>query len=190
MLEDRDIILRCRSGQTELIDVLVDRYRTELYTLCRKLAKDPADADDLFQDTWVKAMRHIGQCDPERKFSAWLFAICVNRYRDRYRKGKRWLRRFKEYGSTEQKDEEMAQAGDGRQAADDCLISKEENLAVRGALDRLEDKYRVPMHLYYFQGLTMAEVAVILGLPDGTVKTRLFVGREKLRAMLGGVCHG
>ena len=93
MLEDRDIVRRCQEGQTDLMEILIDRHQTALYTLCRQLAGDPSDADDLFQDTWVRVMRSIGQFSGEHEFTSWLFRICVNRYRDKYRKRKRWLKR-------------------------------------------------------------------------------------------------
>ncbi len=190
MVEDRDIILRCRDGQSDLMDILIDRYQTPLYTLCRKLTKDPGDADDLFQDTWVKVMKHIGQCDPDRKFSNWLFTICVNRYRDRYRRRKRWLSRIKEYSSTEAKDLEMDQAPAGNPSPADDVIAGERESAVRRALDKLEDKLRIPILLHYFREMTISEIAEILDMPDGTVKTRLFNGRKKLEAILGGIYDG
>ena len=187
MLEDRDIIERCREGQTDLINILIDRYQTPLYTLCRKLTSNREDADDLFQDTWVKAMKHIGQCNPERKFSTWLYTICVNRYRDRYRKRKRWLSRVKEYASTETKDAEMDRvAAQGPSPADDA-VSEETRSVVREALDGLEDKLRIPMLLFYFREMSLAEVAEILDIPDGTLKNRLFLGRQKLKTVLGGI---
>ncbi len=187
MLEDRDIILRCRDGQTDRIDILVDRYKTPLYTLCRKLTKDPGDADDLFQDTWVKAMRHIGQCDPERKFSTWLYTICLNRYRDRYRRGKRWLARIKEYSSTDAKELEMDQVPAGNPSPEDDVITGERESVVRRALDSLEDKLRLPILLFYFQEMSLAEIGGILGIPEGTVKNRMFLGRKKLEAILEGI---
>ena len=187
MLEDRDIIERCREGQTDLISILIDRYQTPLYTLCRKLTSNRDDADDLFQDTWVKVMKYIGQCNPERKFSTWLYTICVNRYRDRYRKRKRWLSRVKEYASTETKYEEMDRVGADEPSPVDEVISEETRSAVRGALDRLDDKLRIPMLLFYFREMRLAEVAEVLDIPDGTLKNRLFLGRNKLKAILGGI---
>jgi RNA polymerase sigma-70 factor (ECF subfamily) len=181
MLEDRDIVRRCQEGQTDLMDILIDRHQTALYTLCRKLTGDPSDADDLFQDTWVRAMRSIGQFSGEHKFAPWLFRICVNRYRDKYRKRKRWLRRIKEYPSAEKQDTAMESVGSSDSGPDGQVIRQEAEEMVRVALDRLDDKFRVPLLLHYFRDLGISEIAEILALPDGTVKTRLSRGRAMLR---------
>jgi RNA polymerase sigma-70 factor (ECF subfamily) len=184
MLEDRDIVRRCQEGQTDLMDILIDRHQTALYTLCRKLTGDPSDADDLFQDTWVRVMRSIGQFSGEYPFTTWLFRICVNRYRDKYRKRKRWLKRIKEYPSTEKQDTAMESVASGGPGPDGQVIQREAEQAVRNALARLDDKFRVPILLHYFRDLSISDVARILSLPDGTVKTRLARGREMLRGMV------
>ncbi len=110
MREDREIIERCQRGQTELMDLLIDRYRVPLYTQCCKLARSRVDADDLFQDTWVAALKNLGGFAPERRFWPWLVTICLNRYRDRYRKGRRWRRRIRTFFSGEEQDRELDQA--------------------------------------------------------------------------------
>lgn len=86
MLEDREIIARCQRGQRHSMELLIDRYKVALYSLCRKLARNRAGADDLFQETWVRAMSNIATFSTTRRFSPWLFAICVNRHRDEYRR--------------------------------------------------------------------------------------------------------
>ena len=85
VLEDGEIIRRCLGGQPGMMDLLIDRYATDLYSLCVKLTRNRPDADDLFQDTWARVMRSLDGYDPQHRFKAWLFAICTNRYRDLYR---------------------------------------------------------------------------------------------------------
>ena len=97
MQNEREIIRRCQRGEIRLMDLLIERYRVSLYSFCRKLTRNRTDADDLFQETWAAAMRGIGSFSGEKPFRPWLFAICINRYRDAYRKRRRrqrWLRLF------------------------------------------------------------------------------------------------
>jgi RNA polymerase sigma-70 factor (ECF subfamily) len=189
MLEDLDIVRRCQEGQTDLMEILIDRHQTALYSLCRKLARDPDDADDLFQDTWVKVMKNLDKFTPQHKFITWVFSICVNLYRDRYRKRKRWLWRVKRYDSEEEQQRAMEAAGSGDSAPDRQVLQNETKAQVRRAMDRLDDAYRIPIILHYFRGLTISEIAGIMKVPDGTVKTRLVRGREKLGTLVEEASH-
>lgn len=189
MLEDQEIIRRCKSGQTDLMDILIDRYQTRLYTLCRRLTRDPDDAGDLFQDTWVNVMKNISRLQADRKFAPWLYAICLNRYRDRYRSRKSWLARIKEYTSGEAKEREMALQKSRDPGPDEQVVRNEAEAAVRNTVDRLSDTVRIPIILHYFHDLSLGEIAQNLGIPEGTVKSRLARGREVLTKMLEGVRH-
>lgn len=189
MLEDQEIIRRCKSGQTDLMDILIDRYQTRLYTLCRRLTRDPDDADDLFQDTWVNVVKNISRLQADHKFASWLFTVCVNRYRDRYRSRKSWLARIKEYTSGEVKEREMALQKSRDPGPDELVVRDEAEAAVRNAVDRLSDTVRIPIILHYFHDLGLREVAQALGIPEGTVKSRMARGREMLKKTLEGARH-
>lgn len=190
MLEDGEIIRRCRNGQTGLIDILIDRHKTDLYSLCMKLTRSGPDADDLFQDTWVRVMKRIDTFSPEHNFKTWLFTICTNRYRDLYRWRRRWWRRVLHAGSKERFEEELelveSQGPDPEQQA----IAAEEKAMLREAVDKLDESLRLPIVLHYFHGLSTAEIGEVLGIPQGTVKTRLLGGRDKLRKALEERDHG
>jgi RNA polymerase sigma-70 factor (ECF subfamily) len=199
VLEDGEIIRRCLCGQMGMMDVLIDRYKTDLYTLCVKLAGDRHDADDLFQDTWVKAMRNLASYNSEHRFRTWLFAICTNRYRDLYRWRKRWWRRLRRLGEGAGRggglgdhlpEEELATAEADQPTPEEWTISRETGSAVREALDALDESFRLPILLHYFHDLSVSEIGEILGIAQGTVKTRLLRGREKLRAALEAGGHG
>ncbi|UCG51764.1 MAG: RNA polymerase sigma factor [Candidatus Latescibacterota bacterium] len=190
MLEDGEIIRRCQAGQTDLMDILVDRHKTELYTLCMRLTRNGTDADDLFQDTWVRAMKRLDSFSLKHGFKTWLFAICMNRYRDLYRWRRRWWRQMKRAGKQTHGEDDLTIIESQDPDPERLAISTEERVAVRIAVDKLEDSYRLPVLLHYFQGLSVAEIGVVLGIPQGTVKSRLHAGREKLRAALEGAGHG
>jgi len=157
VLEDTEVIRRCLGGQTGMMDVLIDRYKTDLYSLCVKLARTGHDADDLFQDTWVKVMKRLDSYDSRHRFKTWLFAICMNCYRDFYRRRKRWWRRVvgmgqrggeEGQGCEEERASMEAQGPDPEEQA----MAEESREAVREALERLEDALRLPIILHYFQG--------------------------------------
>ncbi len=181
---EREIIERCQAGHPEAIALLIDRYQTPLYSLCRKLTRNAADADDLFQDTWVRVVRSIEDVSPERRFSSWLFAICVNRYRDRHRKRQRWSKLLPVTHAGEKQQRLVADAPAGSPSAAEEIIRAERREAVRAALDRLEDAHRVPLVLHYFKEFTMAEIGDMLSIPPGTVKSRLAAARRRLRQIL------
>lgn len=196
MLEDGEIIRRCLGGRTGMMDLLIDRYKTDLYSLCMKLTRDSMDADDLFQETWVRVMKRLETYNPEHRFKAWLFAICTNRYRDLYRWRKRWWRRVRRLGEgagregEPRPEDELAFMESHGSNPEERTISRERRGALREALDRLDDTFRLPILLHYFQDLTVGEISEILAIPTGTVKTRLSRGRERLRTAMESADHG
>ena len=190
MLDDREIIERCRRGQRQWMDLLIDRYRMPLYSLCRRLARSRMDADDLFQDTWVNAMRGLDGFLLDHEFRTWLFAICVNRYRDQFRRRRRWLQLIGQRPAGTHEDD--AREAIGASAPDPAAgaVARAVREGVREAIGRLEDDFRVPVVLHYFQHLSMEEIGGVLEIPAGTVKSRLARAREKLRVALEETGNG
>lgn len=183
-MEDREIIERCQKGQEDLFDLLIDRHRTALYSLCRKLTRHTMDADDLFQDTWLRAVRSLKRCDPQRRFAPWLFAICINRYRDRFRKRRRWSALVRPMRPAR----DVARAPETDPAA--AIVAQEKVAAVRRALEDLDDVHRLPILLHYYREFSMNEIAAMLAIPPGTVKSRLSRARQALRQKLEEQGHG
>jgi RNA polymerase sigma-70 factor (ECF subfamily) len=190
LLDDREIVRRCQCGQTQLMDVLIDRHKDSLYTLCLRLARNEPDADDLFQDTWMKAMKKLDTFSLERKFSTWLFAVCVNRYRDMYRWRKRRLRRMRHVASFGDIDGDAGAREVRDSRPDEHVMERERIDAVRDALDSLDDVHRLPIVLHYFHELSIEDIGRILDIPPGTVKSRLSNGRRLLKNSLEDAGHG
>ncbi len=189
MIADRDIILRCQRGQTHLLDVLIERYKVALYSLCRKLTRNSADADDLFQDTWVRVMKNIARFSPERRFSPWLFTICVNGYRDRYRKRGRWSRLIPSFRSSTIRDAVIDRTPAPESGPEEDLLRDESARGVRRALSGLHDTLRLPLLLHYYRDLSLEEISQILGIPTGTAKSRLHRGRAMVRSLMEDENH-
>jgi RNA polymerase sigma-70 factor (ECF subfamily) len=186
-LDDHIIIRRCQDGRTEYLDVLVERYKIPLYTMCRKLTRFETGADDLFQDTWVRVLAKLDAFDPDRPFLTWLITICVNLYRDRYRKRRRWQKRVIGSSDDVRLAKRIASIGSANPGPDQQVIRAEMQAAVRRELDQLDDDHRLPLLLYYYRQMPVAEIADVLGLPSGTVKSRLANGRRKLGKQMEGV---
>lgn len=184
MLDDSTVITRCQAGQLELCDILVDRYKKPLYSFCCKLAGNRGEADDLFQDTWVNAIRNIHHCAADKRFINWLFTICLNLYRDRYRKFSRWLKVVKSYLSTEHMETEMANVESNDPGPEDRTVKTEQEITVRNALGTLKDTLRIPLILYYYREFSLNEISEMLEIPGGTVKSRLAAGRSQLKKIM------
>jgi len=184
MLDDSTLISRCQAGQLELMDLLVDRYKKPLYSFCCKLARNRGQADDLFQDTWIKALKNIRHCMADKRFINWLFTICINLYRDRSRKYFRWLKIVKPYLSTEQMETELAQVETNEAGPEEKTFKNAQETAVRNALAAVKDIWRIPLILYYYREFSLAEISEMLEIPEGTVKSRLAAGRNHLKKIM------
>ena len=183
-MTDNQIINRCQSGQTDLLDILIDRYKVALYTMCFKLTRNNIEADDLFQDTWVKVMINVNLFKIDQKFSTWLFAICINLYRDKYRKKKRWLKRVKSYFSDAEMQEDLDRVKSESPEPDDILIQNEQISQLKECIDKLDDMLRIPVLLFYYKEFSLEEISSIIGVPKGTVKSRLFTARKNIKSFM------
>ena len=157
------------------MDQYIRQYGKRLYGLCLTLCAHPHDAEDLYQDTWMKALEHLDQYDPARPFLPWVTRICVNTYRSRLRR----LARspvFNGFHTSQEKDELLSQVP---------APEKPDYSPLHQAIDGLPEKLRVAVILYYFQDMDVNSAAQVLGVPPGTVKSRLHKARVKLKEVLG-----
>lgn len=184
MLDDHTVISRCQAGQIESSDVLVERYKKPLYSFCCKLAGNRGEAADLFQDTWVKAIGNIRRYKPGNRFINWLFTICINLYRDRYRKFSRRLKLVKPYLSNEHMEREIAGVESKNAGPHERAVKMEQETALRHALAKLKDRLRIPLILYYYREFNLDEISGMLKIPKGTVKSRLAAGRGHLKKIM------
>ena len=158
-----------------MIDQYIRQYGKRLYGLCLSLCADAFEADDLYQDTWLRVMRSLPQYDPNRAFEPWLTKICVNTYRNALRRiAKSPLLGFR---TNEEKDALL------------CAVPAPEEAdyaSLYEAVNRLPEKLRVAVILFYFQDMDVAAAARALGVPEGTVKSRLHKARKRLKEVLDG----
>jgi len=184
MIENIELIQRIQSGQRDLIDILIDKYKNPFYKFCYHLTSNRYDADDLFQETWMKVVKNINLCNKDKQFEPWLYSIALNLYKDKYRKSKRWLNRIKEYFDTEVKDHEIELIDSGEPLPEDKLLYNEQKDQLKECINKLDDSFRIPIILFYFRELSYDDISEILALPLGTVKSRLSSGRKKLMKLM------
>lgn len=157
-----------------MINHYISKYGKRLYGLCITLCADSFDADDLYQETWLRAFKKLGKYDESRPFEAWLTAICVNAYRDFLRRKKRSLF-FDNFATSEEKDLAFENTAESK---------KEDYSDLYSAVDSLPEKFRVTVVLYYFHDLDEKRTAETLQIPLGTVKSRLNKAKKLLRKEL------
>jgi RNA polymerase sigma-70 factor (ECF subfamily) len=163
------------SGVTKSVfDAYIAAHGKRLFGLCLRLCAHREDAEDLYQETWLKAYRVFDTYDPARAFEGWLTGICVNAYRDLLRRQK-WKALFPAFATNTDKDLALHSVP----APEEADYSD-----VRAAVDALPDKLRTVVVLYYWNGVDVKKTAEALGIPEGTVKYRLSRARELLKGRL------
>jgi RNA polymerase sigma-70 factor, ECF subfamily len=171
---------RLRSGDAEVITTLVERYQHRLYRYLLRLVSRPSTAEDLFQQTWLRVMERIRYYDPRRSFEGWLFAVAHNLAIDHLRK-KQPESLDEPLPSGETQSDLTRSRNPG---ALDLLLSKERTGRVLEAVSDLPLAFREVITLRFEEEMKLEEIASVLGLPMGTVKTRLHRAMKALRISL------
>ncbi len=170
--DEPSLVAAALAGRPEAFGTLVERYDRAVYHLCLRTVRDADEARDCAQEAFFKAFRSLHTFKPGAKFSTWIFSIAYHACCDR-------LGRRKRYSS-----EELPERADPAPGPATVAERKDEARALRDAIDALPDKYRAVITLYHLQGRQYDEIADVLGLPMGTVKTHLFRAKELLRKSL------
>ncbi|CDI48718.1 RNA polymerase sigma factor [Clostridium tetani] len=163
------------------LKMIIDEYKDFLYRFSFYLCKNSMESDDLFQDTWVKVIKNIDKYTWNETFEPWIRTICLNTYKDKYRKSKRWLDIIKDYFDEEKKEREIINFPSKNNLPEKETIKNEEKKILKKAVDNLKDEYRIPIILYYFERLSYKEISEIISIPEGTIKSRLNKARKLLK---------
>ena len=177
---DESLVRRVRAGDTPAFGKLVERYMRRAYYSALGLVGSHEDALDLSQEAFARAFRARERLDPERPFYAWLYQIirrlCFNFVRDR-----RTRRRGIESASLWLVHQATARSADNPQ---ETLERREARERVTQALESLPDRDREILVLKEFEGLRYREIAELIGIPMGTVMSRLYSARRRLATAL------
>jgi len=170
--DDGALVAAALDGRPEAFGTLVERYDRAVFTLCLRTMRDPEEARDCTQEAFFKAFRSLRTFKPQAKFSTWIFSIAYHACCDR-------LGRRKKLSGDE--PPEWADPSPGPAA---IAERNDESKALHAAIVALPEKYRTVITLYHLQGRQYEEIARVLDLPIGTVKTHLFRAKELLRKRL------
>jgi RNA polymerase sigma-70 factor (ECF subfamily) len=166
--EDEWLVVRCQLGERPAFDELIARWGGPVWKYVRRLTNSDEVANEIVQDVWLRVLRGINRLRDGSKLRAWLFGIARRTLMDRLR----------EHYSTPA----MSDIDVGDLPVDEGADDIEEDLAaVQEALARLPVVERETLTLFYLRELALGEVADVLGVPIGTVKSRLFRARKLLR---------
>ena len=160
----------------------------QLYGAALRMTRNPADAEDLVQETYIKAFQGFRSYKPGTNLKAWLYRILTNAYINNYRKAER---RPAEYATDDITDSQIAETAShtsiGLRSAEVEALEKLPDEEIRDALMSLKEDYRMVVYYADVEGLPYKEIAEIMGTPIGTVMSRLHRGRKQLRDALHNV---
>lgn len=175
--DDARLVSLCLKGEPRAFNKLMDRYKRQIFTLILRMVRNRDDAEDLAQETFIKAYRHLSAYDAKYPFITWLFKIAHNTTIDFLRAHRTELLSI---------DDEDSPVED--ECADQSFLESIDTLSdgpmINKALDTLPPQYREILILRHQQELSYQEISQALELPEGTVKIRLFRARNLLKNKL------
>ncbi len=182
---DAQLMDRLAAGDIEALGPLVERYKDPMTNYLTRLTGNRARGEELAQETFLRLWRAAPGYREEGKLSALLYRIATNLARSDARRSRRWRLKLERFPA------EMS--GNGREPVagpEDALLRREARAGVSAALAALPIRYRVPLTLFAIEGLSYREIAELLEVREGTVKSRIARGRERLRAALAPSSKG
>ncbi len=168
-MDETSIIFDCQQGNLYCFELLIKNYHIPFHQFCYFLCKNSHDANDLYQQTWLKVYQKIGSFKLEYSFKNWLYTIANNTFKDGQKAPRH--ERLNEEFLTKPIDRDI------KMDLENCILT-------------LTDDFRIPLVLYYYEGFKIEEISEILKLNDGQVKYRLKLAKEKLAKQLEGDYNG
>jgi len=168
------LLERCRAGDTRAYQELVERHQDRAYALALRIVRSPSDAEEIAQDAFVKAWLAIREFRGESAFGTWLHRIVVRRALDR-------AESLRARGAREEPLEPESDAGGGEGAAVAPGPESSDARRLAHLMDALPAAQRAALSLHYYENRSVTEIAAMLDMPEGTVKTNMSRGRATLR---------
>lgn len=180
---DVELMQRVKTGDRAAFSELYEIHKGPLFNFIYRMSWDRAAAEDCLQEVFIAVWKAAANWEPTAQVNTWLFKIARNIWINEGRRSKRRPALFSFLGSSDEESgaPDFPDAGAG---PDESALGVEARAAVRKAVDQLPEKERMVVLLSEFEGLKYAEIAEILEIPVGTVKSRMSSASERLRALL------
>jgi len=160
------------------------QYMNQLYAAAMRYTRNPEDAQDLVQDTYAKAYTSFHQFEPGTNLKAWLYRVLTTTFINNYRKDQR----RPQTSDSELEDWQLAEASshtsDQGKSTEDVVLENLPDSDIKNALAQIPEEFRMVVYLADVEGFSYKEIAEIVGVPTGTVMSRLHRGRKQLREKL------
>jgi RNA polymerase sigma-70 factor (ECF subfamily) len=182
MSEEAMLVEEALAGSVPAFEKLVSLYSKKIYNYCYRMAGNKEDAEDILQDVFVKAYRSLNGFRRNSQFSTWLYRIAYNACIDHHRKKK--IVTVPVLGVDEEGRQLVTEIASDGPSLEEQVLSNERKLAVQKAIAKLRPEYRTVILLREIDGLSYDEIACVLNIPLGTVKSYISRARETLRASL------
>lgn len=166
------------------LEQCIDQYGKDIYSFCRYATGSIQEGEELYQDTFLKAVELMEKVDVNQNPRSFLLSIAIKLWKNKRRKYA-WRQRIAGMESLEEKDEyQNIPSNLDDSLPEERLLQKEQNTLVHLCLQELSQKYQILLYLYYTSELSTKEIAACLKLPEGTVKSRLHKARILLKEKL------
>ncbi|WP_230869360.1 RNA polymerase sigma factor [Iocasia frigidifontis] len=187
-ISDKELIKKFRNNDESAFEELVLRYQKKVYNTVLRMLSNLDDASDITQEIFIKVYQNLEKFKGQSSFSTWLFSIAGNHCRDELRKRQKELKHSSlDSIAEERKETERVSDNNSNYQPEERSIQNEQFRDIEIALSKLSIEYRESLVLRDIQGFTYDEISKILGLPAGTVKSRLSRARRKLRDELSKI---
>jgi RNA polymerase sigma-70 factor (ECF subfamily) len=187
---DAELIRRVLAGEGAAYRPLVERYQNRVHAMVYGVVRNPEDARDIVQNTFVKAYRNLSGFRIESSFYTWVYRIAMNLAIDHVRKNKRRKTTGFDEAVGARDDDGAILEVHHEDSPQRALQRKELQQRILAALDTLSEEHREIILLREVEGLSYKEIADAMGVPEGTVMSRLFYARKKLQGILGDTRDG
>jgi RNA polymerase sigma-70 factor, ECF subfamily len=183
---DRDLVRRCRRGNREAMEELVERYYDQVLNFAARFVGRTETARDVAQDVFVKVVGRLGSYDERADLRTWIFAITANTCRDQMRRMKRRREVLEADGPELYLISDLTEDTDVAGSPERALERRARAGQVRRAVAELPEIHRATVVLRFFHDLSLKEIAEILGCSVGTVGSRLHYAVKRLNGLLDG----
>ena len=178
---EASLLERHRQGDALAFRELYQEFEAMVYNLALRMSGNPADAEDIAQETFIRAYRHLNKFRGKSSLKTWVFRIALNCSNTRLRQRGRHLA-----NRVDDSESELERAVDEGRSPEERALAADLSAAVRIGLDHLPLRYREAVFLRDFEDMNYSEIAEVLGVRIGTVRSRIARGREQLRKWLKG----